>query len=184
MLSRLVGQLVLNDADAHPEEAVQAAHPLGVATGQVVVHGDDVNAFALERVQIRGQRGDEGLALARLHLGDLAAVEHHAANELYVEVPHVQHPTARLAHHREGLHEQGIERFALGDALPELDGLGAELVVRERCQLRFECPNRRDERPEALDLALVLRADDFGEYLAEHGANRGVVGRRRIFELV
>ena len=56
----------------HAEEAVNLAHPLRVATGQVVVDRDDVDALALERVQIGGQRGDERLAFAGLHLGDAA----------------------------------------------------------------------------------------------------------------
>ena len=43
-----VVQFVLNDADGHAEEAVDPAHPLRVAAGEVVVDRDDVDAFALE----------------------------------------------------------------------------------------------------------------------------------------
>ena len=56
----------------HPEEAVEAAHPLRVAAGQVVVDRDDVHALAFERVQVGGQGRDQRLAFAGLHLGDLA----------------------------------------------------------------------------------------------------------------
>ena len=52
-LPLLVVELVLDDADRHAEEAVDAAHPLRVAAGEVVVDGDDVDALALERVQDR-----------------------------------------------------------------------------------------------------------------------------------
>ena len=69
-LALLVVQLVLDDADRQAEEAVDAAHPLGVAAGEVVVDGDDVNALAFERVQVGGQGGDQRLAFAGLHLGD------------------------------------------------------------------------------------------------------------------
>ena len=34
--------------DAEPQEAVELAHPVGVACGQVVVHRDDVDALAGE----------------------------------------------------------------------------------------------------------------------------------------
>ena len=108
-----VVQVVLDDADRHAEEAVDAAHPLGVAAGQVVVDRDDVDALAFERVEIGGQRGDERLAFAGLHLGDLALVEHGAADELHVEVPHVEHAAAGLADDREGLGQQVVERLAL-----------------------------------------------------------------------
>ena len=124
-----VVQVVLDHADRHAEEAVDPAHPLGVAAGEVVVHGDDVDALALERVQIGGQRRDERLALAGLHLGDLALVQHRAADELHVEVPHVQHAAAGLADDGERLGQQIVERLALGERAAELGGLAAELLV-------------------------------------------------------
>ena len=124
-----VVQVVLDDADRHAEEAVDAAHPLGVAAGQVVVHRDDVDALALERVQVGGQRGDERLAFAGLHLGDLALVQHAAADELHVEVPHVEHAAAGFADDGERLGQQVVERLALGEPLAELGGLRAQLLV-------------------------------------------------------
>ena len=65
---------VLNQADLHAEEAVNLAHPLGVAAGEVVVHGDDMDVVARKRVQIAREGGHERLAFARLHLGDLPVV--------------------------------------------------------------------------------------------------------------
>ena len=64
-----------DDADAHAEEAVDLSHPLGVAAGEIIVDGDDVHAFAGERVQIDRQGGDERLAFAGAHLGDGALVQ-------------------------------------------------------------------------------------------------------------
>ena len=98
--------------DGEAEEAEDAAHPLAVALGQVVVDGDDVDALAGERVQVGGQGGHEGLALAGLHLRDHAAVQGQAADELHVEVPHVEHAAAGLAHDREGLGQQVVEGLA------------------------------------------------------------------------
>ena len=129
-LPLLVVQVVLDDADRHAEEAVDPAHPLRVAAGQVVVDGDDVDALAFEGVQVGGQGGDERLAFAGLHLGDLAAVQHDAADQLHVEVPHVEHAAAGLADHREGLGQQVVERFAVGEPLAEFGGLLAQLLRR------------------------------------------------------
>ena len=102
-----VVEIVLDDADGHPEEAVDLAHPLRVASGQVVVHGDDVDALALERVEIGRQRRDERLAFAGLHLGDPALVKNGAADQLDVEVPHAQHAAAGLANDGEGFRQAG-----------------------------------------------------------------------------
>ncbi len=55
----------------------------------------------LERIEIGGERGDERLAFTRLHLRDLALVKRRAADELHVEMPHVEHAPAGLADHGE-----------------------------------------------------------------------------------
>src|ERR1044072_4780797 len=84
-----VVHVVLNTTDFETEEAMDLAHPLGVTRSEIVVQGNDVNAAATrERIQVRRQSGDERLALAGAHLGDLALVENDAADPLHVEVTH------------------------------------------------------------------------------------------------
>ena len=61
----LIVEIVNDDADRHAEELVEAAHPLGVAFGQVIVDGDDVDAFAFERIQVDGQRWRRAFCLRR-----------------------------------------------------------------------------------------------------------------------
>ena len=157
-LPLLVVEVVLDDADGHAEEAVDAAHPLRVAAGEVVVDGDDVHALAGERVQVRRQRRDERLAFARLHLGDLAVVQHHAADQLDVEVPHVQHAAAGFADDGEGLGQQVVERLAVGEALRGTRRSSPRSCSSESAWIGgFEGVDCGDERAQALELALVLR---------------------------
>ena len=49
-----------DDAGRQAEEAVEPAHPLGVALGEVVVDGDDVHALARERVQVASAASRRG----------------------------------------------------------------------------------------------------------------------------
>ena len=126
------------DAHRQAQEVVEPAHPLGVAPRQVVVDGDHVHALAGQRVQVDRQRGDQGLAFAGAHLGDLAVVQRDAADQLHVEVAHLQHALAGLAHHGKGLGQQLVERLALRQALAELVGLGAQRGVVQRLELRLE----------------------------------------------
>ncbi len=58
----------------------------GVAAGEVVVDGHHMHALAGERIEIDRERCDQCLAFAGLHLGDHAFVQHHAANQLNVEM--------------------------------------------------------------------------------------------------
>ena len=113
----VVVEVVHDDADGQAEELVDAAHPLGVAVGQVVVDGDDVHALAGQRVQVDRQGGDQRLAFAGLHFGDLALVQDHAADQLHVEVAHVEDAAAGFADDGEGFDQEVVEGRALGDLL-------------------------------------------------------------------
>ena len=135
-LALLVVQIVLDDADRHAEEAVDAAHPLGVAPGEVVVDRDDVDALALEGVEVRRQRRHQRLAFSGLHLGDPAAMQHDAADELDVEMAHVEHAPAGFANDREGLGQQVLERRTVRQPLPELDGPGSGSCRRKAAESR------------------------------------------------
>ena len=64
----------------------------------------------LQGVEVRRQGGDEGLAFAGDHLGDVAAVQDDAAEDLHVEVPHVLGAAAGLAAGGERLGQQVVER--------------------------------------------------------------------------
>ena len=151
------------------EEAVDLAHPLGVALGEIVVHGDDMHALAGQRVQIGRQRGDQRLAFAGLHFGDAALVEDHAADELHVEVAHAERPHARLADEGEGLRHEVVELPPVLDLLLPLRDELRELLVPERLHPRLELPDAGNERAELLHLALVLRADDVLQEVVHHG---------------
>ena len=124
-----------DDADREAEHPVDRAHPFGVALGEVLVDGDDVHALAGERVQEDGQRGDQGLALAGAHLGDLAVVQHHAADELHVEGPHADGTARRFAGGGECLGQDLVERLA-GDE-PGAQRVGARtqplIAFRGKC---------------------------------------------------
>ena len=129
---------VLDVRHGHAEALEDAAVPLGVALGEVVVDRDEVDALALERVQVQRQRGDERLALAGLHLGDVALVQDDPAHQLDVEDALVGLALARLADGRERLEEQLLDRLAVLEPLPELGGLAAQLVVAQRLELGLE----------------------------------------------
>ena len=72
-----------------PVELEDGAHPFTVPAGQVIVHSHEVDPPASQRIQENRQCGHQGLALSRLHLGHLAPVEGHAADELDVVMDHV-----------------------------------------------------------------------------------------------
>ncbi len=117
---------VVNDyPDREPQEAVEFPHPLGVALGQVVVHRDHVHAAAGERIQIHRQGRHQCFALAGFHLGDLALVQHQPTDQLHVEVPHVEHPPARLADHGERLFQNLVQGFGQHAVASRLQFLGA-----------------------------------------------------------
>ncbi len=97
-----------------------------------------MDAFPLQGIQIAGERGDQRLAFAGDHFGDVAGVQDHAADHLHVVVPHAQEAASRFAAGGKGLDQQVVERFALGQPAAEFDGFLLQLVVRQRLELRFQ----------------------------------------------
>ena len=149
-----------DQADLEAEEAVDAAHPLGVATGQVVVDRDEVDALAAQRVEVSGERRDEGLALAGLHLGDPAEVQRGAAHHLHVEMALTDDTPSALAYDGERLDGEVVEIGAVGDALAELIRLGAQLLVGQPLQLRLERADVRHHGLEGFQLLALSGAED------------------------
>ena len=141
-----------------------------------------------------GQRRDEGLALAGLHLGDPAEVQRGAAHDLHVEVALAEHAPAGLAHGRERLGEEVVEQVGdellavlgvlargprLVDLLAELVGAGRELLVGqaldlglERVDLGHDRLDRLEARPSPAWRIFLNEAHAVGE--STGGAGPGV----------
>ncbi|MFM2068032.1 MAG: hypothetical protein RLZZ584_2941 [Pseudomonadota bacterium] len=160
------------DAHRHAQEVVQRGHPLGIASGEVVVHRHHMHALARQRVQEDGQRGHERLAFAGAHLGDLAVVQHHAADQLHVEVAHLQGALAALAHDGKGFGEDVIQCDALGNALAQALHGATQLVVAQLLVLGFERGDVLDHTTVLLEQAVVATAENLGEELGQHGQTR------------
>ncbi len=169
LLALAVGEPVDDDPHGHPEELVDAPHPLRVAAGQVVVDRDDVDALAGERVQVDRQRGDQRLPLAGLHLGDAAAVEHHPADELHVEVAHPEHALARLAADGERLGKKIVQRLPLVEAAAKLSRHLAQVGVRLGLHRGLELVDPLDDRAHPLDDPGVLGSEYLLGDEADHG---------------
>ena len=168
LLALLVVEPVHDGADGEAEEAVDLPHPFGVALGQVVVDGDHVHAAARQRVEIDRERGDQGLAFAGLHLGDLAFVQDHAADQLHVEMALAERALGRLAAGGEGGHQNVVERGAVGDLLLELGGARLERVVAERLDLFFQRVDGGDPRLIAADPPFIGGAKQLAGDGADH----------------
>ena len=164
----VVVETVHDVADAHPEEAVDLSHPLGVAAGEIIIDGDDVDALAGERVQIHREGGDERLAFAGAHLGDGALVQHHSADQLDVEMPLLERSFGGLAHRGEGGNEQVVQGLAGRELRAERLRLAAQLLVVERFEFGLQRIDRRDFRTIALEAPVIRSAEHFFESRAEH----------------
>ena len=84
-----VGAVLVDAVDAQAVKLVEGTHPLRVALRQVVVDGDQVHATSAQRVEVDGERSDQGFTLTRGHFGDAPFVQHDATKKLHVVVHHV-----------------------------------------------------------------------------------------------
>ena len=129
-----------------------------------------MHAAAGECIQIGGEGGDQRLAFPGAHLGDPALVEGDAAEQLDVEVAHVESAPAGLAHHRERFGEHRFERFPVTD--PGAKGLRprAKLVAGECGERRLQCVDALDGSAHPAQLPVIAGADDLAEQGLDHGA--------------
>jgi hypothetical protein len=134
-----------------------------------------VHAAAGERIQVRGQRGDEGLAFPGLHLGDDASVEDDPAQHLDVVVALSEGALRSLAHGREGLGQQIIEGLAAFEALAERPGPCPEVRVRQPHDLGLPLVGALHQRDDRLQDPIVVRSDDLANGI-EHGQRGGLRG--------
>src|SRR5699024_935427 len=136
-------------ADGHAQKAVKAAHPVGVTPREVIVDGHDVHTLAGQRIQVNRQGSHQGLSLTGAHLGNLAMVQGDGTQQLDIKVPHAKDPLAGLPDHGKGLDEQVIKRAAVIQALPELLGAIAQILVGKGLVLGLQ-------RIDAGDLPAIL----------------------------
>ena len=125
-------------AHAQAEKFIYLAHPGGIALGKVVVYGYYVYAAPGKRVEVSGQRLGYGLALACLHLGNAALMQHYAAVKLNVKVPLPYCAHRSLAHGGVSLGQYIVKRFAACKPFFELISPGPKLAVRKGAQLRLK----------------------------------------------
>ena len=157
-----------DDTHGQAEELVQRAHPVGVTTGQVFVDRDHVHALAGQCVEIDRQGTYQGLALTGTHLGDLAFMQGHAADQLHIEVAHAHHSLTGLTGHSEGFGKQLVEGFALSQTALELFGLATQLLVREGDHLLFEDVDGLHRLDQAFDFTLILASEKFFKQRRKH----------------
>ena len=80
------GRLVVYDTNGKSERIINLPHPNGIATGEIVVDGDDVDAATGERVQIYRQRCHKRFSFTCSHLGDITIMQNRAAHDLHIEM--------------------------------------------------------------------------------------------------
>ena len=140
------GALVLDHAQGQAQRVERRPVPLRLASRQVVVDRDQVRALALEGVHVERERGDKRLALARAHLGDVAAVQRDGAGELHVVGALADMTVDGLASDGERLREHVVQHLAVAQARAEAIGAFTQRLVAERADLRLEVVDLPDQR--------------------------------------
>ena len=126
----VVAAPVLDHRRRQAQEMIDRPHLLQAELGQVIVGRDQMRAFAGQRIQVQRQGGDQRLTFARLHFGDLALVQHDAADHLHVEMAQADGAHRRFAHDGKRFGQQIIQCFALSQPRFKFVGLGAQLARR------------------------------------------------------
>jgi len=103
--------VMIDTANRKAEKMINLSHPHRIAPRKVIVDSHDMYAAACNGVKRNRQRRYERLPLSGTHLGDLSLVEHHAAEQLHVEMPLAGGTLGCFAHHRKNMRQYFIEIF-------------------------------------------------------------------------
>ena len=109
--------LWIDNARCQPQSRINLAHPIGIAAGQIVVHGHDMHALACQSVQVSWECGDQSLAFTRLHLGDIALMQENATHQLRVEGAQTQGPACAFPAVCKGFGQNRIKALAICNSL-------------------------------------------------------------------
>ena len=167
-LALLHGQASDDHPRAEPQKGINLPHPLGVAPGQIIIDRDHMHAGAGQRIEAGRERGHQGLALARAHLGDIAVIERHAADQLHIKMPHAQHAPAGLAHQGKGLGQRLFELLAARDPQPQSLDAGRKVRLGKAPQIGCKRVDLPDGLVQALDDPVVSGAEEFVREVQDH----------------
>ena len=136
--SLVVVEAVDDEADGQAEIAVDFTHPLGVTACEVVVDGDDVDAFAGEGVEVGGKGGDKGLTFTGLHLRDTAVVQDDTTKDLDRVGFQADGADGCLTAGRERVGEDVLQGLAVCKTLLQSRGDGAQFLFGHGGVFLFE----------------------------------------------
>ena len=122
----------MQKTDLHTEKFVDLPHPLTVARGKIVVHGDDVHVVSGKRIEIPCKGRNERFTFTGLHFGDLAIMKRHTADELHIEMTEPERAFARFSHRSKCLRQHIVKRFTLIKTLAQFNGHMRELLIALR----------------------------------------------------
>lgn len=136
--------------------------PASVATGQIIVDGDDVNTLAGKSPDVGREGGGESLTFTRFLLGNATVVEGEGRHELNIVGALTGSPADSVTDHSQGFGEEIVEGFAVLETFFELGGLARELFVPQFFNRIFKGVNLGDNWLEALELTGVP-VEQFGQ---------------------
>src|SRR3954468_16899371 len=109
--------IICDGGGGHTEGGENLPHPAAVTACQIIVDRDQVAAAPGQRVEVERGGGDKRLALAGLHFGDLALVEHNSADKLNIVVTLAERSLGGFPDRRKRLRQEVVQRLAGGETL-------------------------------------------------------------------
>ena len=88
-------------------------HPLGISFCQVIIDRNDMNALAVQCIQVGRKGGYQCLTFTSLHLRNTSLMQNNAADQLNPIMTHTKNSVCRLTNNRKGFNQQIIQRLSL-----------------------------------------------------------------------
>jgi hypothetical protein len=99
-------------------------------------------------------------------------VQGDSADDLNVEVAHIEGAPGGFAHRGEGLGQQLLQGFTGGSALAEFFSAGPKLGIRELAHIGLQGVDAVHRFAHSSNLPLVAATDDLSNYIRDHAFAR------------
>ena len=156
LLTLLAGHAVQHDSDRQAQKFMYLPHPLSVTLCQIVVDRYDMDALALQRIQISRCGRYQRLSFTGTHLGDTSLVQNDSTDQLYAVMLHVQDTARSLSHRCKRFRQQIVQRLSFSQSLFVFIRLAPQLLVRQRLHRRAELLDFIYQRHDSLQFPVTV----------------------------
>ena len=156
LLTLFAGHAVQHDPDRQAQKFMYLSHPLSVTLCQIVIDRYNMNALALQRIQVSRCGRYQRFSFTGTHFGDTSLMQNDSADQLYMVMLHVQDTARGLSHRCKRFRQQIVQCLSLSKSLFVFRRLPPQFLIRQRLHRRAKLLDFIYQRHDSLQFSFTV----------------------------